>query len=122
MTELKGYKPLDKAIMEGETTVKVIDGKFLVACAIAKKINSDPSELKRLIGLVMNDKKNGQQPYNPDTTYHVLDKKGKPHKIFLSLSLIASALHVAYILQDFNVDLDIQKDAEDNLTGIVNII
>lgn len=121
MTEISGYKPLEQAIMNGEKEVKVSSSKFLMACAVAGKCQADPSNINKLIGLVMSEKGDRRQ-YNPETTCSLLNYRGRPFTQQVTLTTIADALHVIKILDALYVTISLQKDDNGNLTGIVDII
>jgi len=120
MTEINSYKPLERAILAGEKEVKITTPKFLLACAVTEKCHANPSYTNRLIGLVMEEKR--QRHYNPETTYTVLSDKGRPHKQHVLLSTIADALHVAKILDGLYVTISLHKNDDGHLTGMMDIV
>lgn len=121
MTEIVGYKPLEMAIMNGEKTVKIASPKFLMACAVAEKCQTDRSSINNLVGLVMAAKGDKRQ-YNEETTVSLLNYKGKPVTQLVTLTTIADALHILKILDALYVSISVQKNDDGHLTGIVNII
>ena len=121
MTEIHSFKPLEQAILEGEKELKVTTPKFLVACAVAEKCHADPEAVKRLIGLVM-ENRNGYRQSNPEMTYTLLSDKGRPFMTRITLSTIADALHIIKILNQLYASIKVQKDEDGHLTGMVDIL
>ena len=121
MTEIHSFKPLEQAILEGEKELKVTTPKFLVACAVAEKCHVDPEAVKRLIGLVMENRNGYRQP-NPEMAYTLLSDKVRPFITRITLSTIADALHIIKILNQLYASIKVQKDEDGHLTGMVDIL
>ena len=121
MTEIHSFKPLEQAILEGEKELKVTTPKFLIACAVAEKCHADPEAVKRLIGLVMENRNGYRQP-NPEMAYTLLSDKGRPFMTRITLSTIADALHIIKILNQLYASIKVQKDEDGHLTGMVDIL
>ena len=121
MTEVHSFKPLEQAILEGEKELKITTPKFLLACAVAEKCQAEPEAIKRLIGLVM-DERNGVRHPSFETTYTLLSDKGRPYATHLTLSAISDALHITKILNALYASIKVQTDENGFLTGIVDII
>lgn len=121
MTEIVGYKPLEQAIINGEKKVKIVSPRLLMACAVAEKCQSDYTSFDNLVGLVMAAKSDKRQ-YNKNTTYYLLNNKGKPFTQHVTLTTIADALHIIKILDALYITISPQKNDDGHLTGIVNII
>jgi hypothetical protein len=121
MTEVHSFKPLEQAILEGEKELKITTPKFLLACVVAEKCQAEPEAIKRLIGLVM-DERNGVRHPSFETTYTLLSDKGRPYTTRLSLSAISDALHIIKILNALYASIKVQTDENGFLTGMVDII
>ena len=122
MTEVHSYKPLEQAILNGEKEVKVTNPKFIIACAVAEKCLADPSYADKLIGIVM-DRRNGNHQYSPEMlSYTLLNDKGKPYVLRVTLTAIADALHIIKILDGLYASIKVQKNDEGHMTGMMEIV
>ena len=107
-----------KCYAEDATIDKAAVDSFL---ANASRVFKDPDtfqtrEFSNLIWVQTSHKRWGT---NAETAIQGLTS---PSTVSHSMTLKSPRWIVADILQDFSVDIDLQKDAEENLTGIVNII
>lgn len=120
MTGIHSYKPLEQAILAGEKEVKVTTPKFLIACAVAEECQADPNAAKRLIGMVMEEKRFHQ--HTPEMAHTLLSGKGRTYKMRVTLTAIADALHIIKILNELYAFIKVQKDDEGHLTGMIEIV
>lgn len=121
MTTVNSYKPLEQAIKDGETTIKIETPKFLVACAVAERCGGLPNQIKNFLDLLL--KKQGRDASDYSEFYFpILNDKGKTFRIRLSISLCADALKIMDILKQYGAGLEVIRNEEGVMTGEVRIL
>ena len=121
MTIVNSYKPLEQAIKDGETTIKIETPKFLVACAVAERCGGLPNQIKNFLDLLL--KKQGRDASDYSELYFpILNDKGKTFRIRLSISLCADALKIMDILKQYGAGLEVIRNEEGVMTGEVQIL
>ena len=121
MTTVNSYKPLEQAIKDGETTIKIETPKFLVACAVAERCGGLPSQIKNFLDLLL--KKQGRDASDYAELYFpILNDKGKTFRIRLSISLCADALKIMDTLKQYGAGLEVIRNEEGVMTGDVRIL
>ncbi len=121
MTLVNSYKPLEQAIKDGETIIKIPIPKLLVACAVAEKCEGIPNRISSFLDLLLKNLGGGAGDYS-GLYYPILNDKGKTYRIRLSVSLCADALKVMGILKHYGACLHVCKDSDGVMTGEVHIL
>ncbi len=51
MTIVNGFKSLEQALKDGETTIEIATPKILVACAVTEKCEGIPDNIKHFLAV-----------------------------------------------------------------------
>ena len=121
MTKIPNNKALEKAILDGETNIKITSNRILTACVMAEKCGFDKANIGQFINLVQAAQQDWYVRKNPDYVIGLLNDKGKSYRTHINLTVLANTLRIIQLMDDLHARVHMHQDDYDNFTGEADI-
>lgn len=121
MTEILSNKALEKAILDGETTIKITSKRILTACIMAERCGFDKANIGQFINLVQAAQHDWYVRKTPDYVIGLLNDKGKPYRTHVNLTVLANTLRIIQLMDGLHARVHMHQDDNGNYTGEADI-
>jgi hypothetical protein len=121
MTEILSNKALEKAILDGETTIKITSKRILTACIMAERCGFDKTSIGQFINLVQAAQHDWYVRHNPDYVIGLLNDRGKSYRTHINLTILANTLRIIQMMDNLHARMHIHQDDNGNYTGEADI-